>query len=381
MIPPRTLTLVGTGAYTLSDRYGPGVVARSLAQWCSRNGGAAAWRLVVVHRSNAGRERALGEWKTIAAEIEDAPTPVFVPSASGDAAREMAGSHALFVCVPDDAHAEYLEQGISAGVPTWVVKPMTAEGSRSAALAERAERLGVPVWVDYHKRFDVSNRTLRSAVAAGAHGAPTLYSVRYSQPRDLPLEAFAWAAGTNVFRYIGCHYVDQLFYLFPGIEVRRVTADGIPGPVFQRLGGSAWDTVLARLECRWRDGPLTAQLEVGWSNPVSSPTKSLQQVELNFERARLFADQTHRGLEVWSDSAVAVPNPHFFARIHDPISNAETYQGYGYESVCHFLDFTLASTERRRLALANDALPWARCAARVDQVVDRVSRELEPGVG
>ncbi len=376
-----TLVLVGTGAYALSDRYGVGVVARSIAQWCRWNGGCDAWRLAIVHRSEAGRERAVAEWKTIACEIPDAPRPTFVRAGSETAAREIEGAHALFVCVPDDAHPEYLEQGVGAGVPTWVVKPMTADGLRSAALAELADRRGVPLWVDYHKRFDLSNRTLRTAVMSGEHGAPRLYSVRYSQPRDLPLDAFAWTSETNVFSYIGCHYVDQLLFLFPGIEICGLVASGVPGPVFERFGGAAWDTVLARFDCRWRGRPLTAQLEVGWSNPLASPTKSLQGVELAFERARVFADQTHRGLEFWSDETVSVPNPHFFARVHDPLSGGESYQGYGYESVRRFLDLTRSSDEVRRRALANDSLPWARSAARVDEILDDVERALDVWAG
>ncbi len=372
----RTLTLIGTGAYATRDAYGPGVIARSLAQWCAQHGGASRWRLAIVHRSQAGRERAAAEWKTIRTEIEGVPDVALVEVGTPAARQAIETAHALFVCVPDSAHAEYLEHGIAAGVPCWVVKPMTGDGSQSQALAETAERQGVPLWVDYHKRFDVSNRVIRSAALEGLHGAPLLYSVRYSQPRDLPLNGFAWTGETNVFSYIGCHYVDQLLYVLPGIEIRNVHASGVRGPVHERFGGQCFDTVLARLDCEWRGRPVTAQFEVGWSNPLGSPTKSLQVVELGFERARLFLDQTRRGVEIWSDENLSLPNPHFFSRIHDPISNRLDYQGYGYDSVRHFLDFTIAPAAEQGRALANDSLPWAREAARVDVILDLVSDSL-----
>ena len=375
----RTLVLVGTGAYALRDAYGPGVVLRSLAQWCAENGGTDAWQIAVVHRSEAGRSRVEVEWKRIRSEIAGAPELALLLAESDESEFTLESAHALFVCVPDSAHAEYIERGLEAGVPTWVVKPLTGEGETSAALARRADEKNAPLWVDYHKRFDVSNRLLRSALVSGDQGAPLLFSVRYSQPRDLPLQGFAWTAETNVFSYIGCHYVDQLFYLMPGLTVDAVHARGIEGPVFERVGHAAWDTVLARFDCRWRGRPVTAQFEVGWNNPIASPTKSLQVVELACERGRYFMDQTRRGVEIWSDDGLTTPNPYFFARLHDPATGLPRYQGYGYESVREFLDFTLRSPTERSLALANDSLPWAREAARVDAILDRVAHSLDQG--
>jgi len=380
----RTLVLVGTGAYALRDAYGPGVVARSLAQWAAERTGdptggppdAGPFRIAIVHRSEAGRARALAEWKAIRAELPGAPDLELL-DAGGDAAEAaIESAHALFVCVPDSAHADYALRGIAAGVPTWVVKPLTGDGARSAELARRAEANGTPVWVDYHKRFDVSNRLLRSALANGEQGAPVLVNVRYSQPRDLPLDAFAWTRETNVFSYIGCHYVDQLFYWMPGLEIEGVHARGLEGAVHAAVGGTAWDTVLVRLDARWRGRPVTAQLEVGWGNPLGSPTKSLQIVEVACERGRHFLDQTRRGAERWSDEGVTTPNPYFFARVFDPAAGRDRWQGYGFESVRAFLDFTLAPASDRARALANDALPWAREAARTDAVLDRVARAL-----
>ena len=162
----------------------------------------------------------------------------------------------------------------------------------------------------------------------------------------------------------------------PGLEVEAVEAHGVAGPVFERVGGSAFDTVLARFDCRWRGRPLSAQFEVGWNNPLASPTKSLQIVELACERGRFFMDQTRRGVELWSDDAVTTPNPYFFSRLFDPTRGAERYQGYGWESVRRFLDFTLCATAEREALLANAALPWVREAARVDAVLDRVTLRL-----
>jgi predicted dehydrogenase len=368
--------MVGTGAYVTKDPYGPGVLARSVASWCVREGDPEAWEIIVACRSEEGRARIERTWREMNEEIGSVPRLRVIPCEGEPFESAVDRAHALMICVPDAAHAEYLERGIVAGVPTWIVKPMASSGSASRSIATLADDLGVPVWVDYHKRFDVSNRVLRSKVLSGEHGSPRLYSVRYSQPRDLPLEEFEWSGATDVFSYIGCHYVDQLLFVFPGIEVLGASATGVPGRVHARLGGAAWDIVLARIDARWQGQPLTAQFEVGWSNPLGSPTKSLQVVELAFDRGKCFMDQTHRGVEVWSDAPLSVPNPYFFSRIHDPLTGRDAYQGYGYDSVRHFLDFTLASASDQAAALANESLPWARYAARVDEIVDLVRASL-----
>ncbi|CAM9551487.1 unnamed protein product [Discosporangium mesarthrocarpum] len=369
------LVLVGTGAFVTHDAWGPGVLARSLAQWCADQGGPGR-SLTVVHRSSGGRERFEREWKALAAELPVTPTLRFLQADDDALPTRVANAQALFVCVPDESHAAYVELGIAAGTPTWIVKPLTGEGRASGALAEAALAAEVPVWVDYHKRFDVSNRGLRDALDREELGAPRLLSVRYSQPRDLPLDGFDWAGGTDVFTYIGCHYVDQLLYVMPGLEIDRVEARGLPGPVHARHGGLAFDTVLARFDGRWRDRPVSAQFEVGWSNPLGSPTKSLQIVEVACDRGRYFLDQARRGSERWSDDGVSVPNPWFFSRVHDPLSGCARYQGYGYDSVRHFLDFTQASGEDQARMRGNASLPWIEEAARVDVLLDRVRDAL-----
>ncbi|GEM_PF-3836873 len=372
----RDIVLVGTGAFVTRDAHGPGVIARSLAQWCAESADASARRLVVVHRSATGRERFEREWKTIEAENPNAPSLRFLETGDAALADTVAAAQALFVCVPDPTHAEYVELGIAARTPVWIVKPLTGEGRASVALAEAADADDVPVWVDYHKRFDVSNRDLRATLDREALGAPRLVSVRYSQPRNLPLDGFDWAGETDPFTYIGCHYVDQLFYVMPGFEVEGVEAHGVRGPVHARHGGQAFDTVLARLDGRWRDRPVSAQFEVGWSNPLGSPTKSLQIVEVACDQGRIFLDQMRRGSETWHDAGVAVQNPWFFSRVHDPLTGNARYQGYGQESIQHFLDFTEATPDRQVAMRANASLPWAREAARVDEVLDRVRAAL-----
>lgn len=371
----KALTVIGTGAFVTRDQYGPGVVARSLAQWCSDAGGAANWLIRFVFRSTEGRTRIEREWQQIQQEIPNAPAIEMIEADSKTLDESLVQSEAAFIVVPDAAHGSWIERCIDAGLPVWVVKPLTSKGRESSRLVELAESRQASIWVDYHKRFDVSNRLVKADIETGRYGAPRLYNVRYSQPRDLPLDGFAWTPETDVFSYIGCHYVDQLLHLFPDLDVQDVSAKGVAGPVYAEFGGNTWDTVLARLDCSWQGRPLTAQFEVGWSNPLGSPTKSLQIVELAFDQGKLFLDQTHRGIEAWSDDGVAVPNPHFFSRISDPLRSDGTlaYQGYGYESVAHFLNWTQASRDQKKAALKNDALPWARSAAKVDAILDRVA--------
>ncbi len=367
----RRVLIVGSGSYVLEDAFGPQPVLRAVLQWAKANGARAALTLrtaskraaVEAMAARAAAETGAADRLEIVA-LDDAPAIL--------AARPFA----VFVCVPDPAHAEWLDRAADAGVPAFVVKPLT--GDRPSA--ERIVARGGDVWVDYHKRFDPSNLAIREAVLDRRYGDLLHYAVQYTQPRALPLDAFAWAAGTDVFTYIGCHYADQIDFLFPGAALERVSAVGVSGEVHARLSGRGFDLVVAQIGARTPDGrPLLATMQVGWCDPSGSPAKSHQRVEATFARGRIIADQKARGLQSWSDGGTAEANPYFFAARRDPVTGARAFSGYGVESVARFLDFCTLPDAARAAWRVSPTLPFAARALFAERVCDAVRRSLDAG--
>jgi predicted dehydrogenase len=376
MKPARSakVLIIGSGSYVIADPYGPGVVLRSIMGWGAERDHDLS--VDVTFRSAAKRgvvESAVADIRReVGTNLQVSTLPI------GGAAETIrrGEASAVFVCVPDSAHAEYVSLAAASGVPVWVVKPLSGNLESARELVRIARGNNAPIWVDYHKRFDPSNRLLRSVIAGQDYGRPLIYDVQYSQPRNLPLDTFGWAADVDVLTYIGCHYFDQLEFLFPGFEARRVMALPINGEIFRKIGARAHDVVLATVDGEWQGQSLRATFQVGWNNPLGAPSKSFQKVEMTFERGRIEADQMRRGFEAWSDKGVAEVNPYFFQRIHDPMLGADRYAGYGADSVHAFLDYCLSAETDRSTLRKSPTAPWLENTMLVERLLAAAQESL-----
>ena len=374
----RQALVLGAGSYVLGDSWGSGVVLPTLLDE-QRKGALDDLHLVVRSPRDARFQARLDELgRTLGLERPTAEgvTECVLPlDETVEGLDELPLDEAVaFVSVPDAHHARLVGALLERGVPTWVVKPLCGTARESAPLVARAAELDVPLWVDYHKRFDVSNRKLRGLVQEGTFGGLDFLGVQYSQPWNLPLEALAtWSREVDVFQYIGCHYVDLVFYLCPTAQPLRVSATGV-GRGLAARGGPRYDRIHAQLDFDVDGAELRADFLVGWNDPVGAPAKSHQRLEAGFARGRVIADQKERGFEVWSDERFDHVNPYFFQVLPDPVTARPSVEGYGPESLRSFLRL-----HDDREARASDSLPWARQALRTDHVLDLVRISVENG--
>ena len=369
--------VIGAGSYVIGDSYGPGVILPTLIDSARRG---ELERIVLVTRTarDAAFWERVDELKALldAGDIQVDEHVASSPAALTDLPLDP--SSRGFVAVPDAHHAEHIELFLSAGVPTWSVKPMTGSGAESRRLHRRALDEGVPLWIDYHKRFDDSNRKLKSLVSTGEIGRLLMLSVQYSQPWRLPLhELSAWASDVDVFQYIGCHYVDLVFYLYSDAVPTRVSATGLPGRLSEE-GGPAFDVVHAVIDFAVGGETLRTDFQVGWNDPTGSSAKSHQRLDLTFARGRVIVDQKERGFQVWRDSGFEHINPHFFQILPDGSAGRNSVAGYGPESIRRFLtecDDLDRGAPSAPMSERTD-LPWSAQAWRTDEVVDGVRASL-----
>ena len=371
----RTAVVIGAGCYVLGDSFGDGVVLPTLLD-CIREGTIDRIVLAVRTPRDAAFHRRLADLSVrlgVTARIEE-----FLIDGPADLDGLRLEDAMAFLCTPDTSHFEYAAHLLQRRVPTWVVKPLTGTGAESEQLDALSEANATPLFVDYHKRFDPSFAKLKGLVDRGSLGRPLLVSVQYTQPARLPLQDLAaWSTDLDVFQYIGCHFVDLLFYLLPQARPCRVSATGIPGRLASE-GGPRFDLVHTALDLsipapRSRSSALLrADFAVGWNDPEGTPAKSHQRVELVFERGRVLVDQKERGFEVWTDAGFEEVNPHFLQILPDPSSGAMCVRGYGPESIRRFL----AVREDPHL-MDRNALPWSRSAKRTDAILDGVRRSLQ----
>jgi predicted dehydrogenase len=284
------------------------------------------------------------------------------------------------VCVPDDLHFAVTEALLSAGVHCLVVKPFTPTLAEAKALVDLQSNRGLVGMVEFHKRHDEQNLLARKLLREGALGRPRYMVVAYSQRIGIPLETFrAWSARTNIFQYLGVHYVDLIQFL-TGQAPRRVSAVGTRG-VLSAQGIDTWDSVHATIAWRGADGgeDFIAQLAIGWIDPDSTPALSDQHFFLVGERGRIDLDQTDRGVRVVTPAAgVETPNPHFSIVLGE--DDELSFRGYGYRSIERFLCDVLDVQAGRVDAAALDAIrPSFRQALVSTAVVEAVNASLADG--
>jgi len=292
------------------------------------------------------------------------------------------------VSVPDHLHFEIAAPLVSAGVHVQVVKPLTASVAEARTLIELAAARRVHGVVEFHKRLDPQNLTVKRLIASGSLGELAYATVDFSQRIDIPTRLFrGWAHRTNVFQYLGVHYVDLLHYL-TGLHPTAVMAKGRHG-ILQDLGVDAFDSIHALL--LWTDPRDTrgrefvSQFTVNWIDPERSSAMSDQRYRLVGARGRLEVDQKHRGLElVTTEQGVVHVNPHF-SQFLPTDAGVSRFAGYGAESVIQFLDDVRGLREGRhtveQLAPHRPTFSDALVSTKVIEAANRSMEERGSWVG
>jgi len=240
------------------------------------------------------------------------------------------------VAVPDHLHHAIARELIEAGIHTLLVKPFVTrvqDGQQLVDLAASREIVGM---VEFHKRWDRSNLVMRDALAAGRVGQPLYFHIEYSQRKTIPEDVFAaWVRDTDIFQYLGVHYVDMVFFL-TGALPRRVmataqhaylAAQGIDTP-------DAIETVI-----EWERGGrrFVSTHLTHWVDPNATTAMSDQKIEVVGTGGRIECDQKHRGIQIVTDArGVEDLNP-YFSSLFGPPGGDCRFDGYGYQSVLSFL--------------------------------------------
>lgn len=368
------ILIIGSGSYVLGDQYGPGVVLRSVLQWlkleCPKKHDCS--KILITYENSATVEAKQENIRELCANFLPKETPVEVELLPTEAIEQLMSQNlieACFVCTPDQQHALYVVKCAKRDIPVWVVKPLTGNLQAAGKLGSLNPKSQSKIWVDYHKRFDASNMHLKILKENGKFGKLLTYNVDYHQPRDLPLSTFSWSKDVDVFTYIGCHYVDQIFYLFPEAELLNIAASGIKGRVYDESG--QLDGVLVQAEFKTENGVLLSQMNVGWFNPLGSPAKSLQTVKAQFENGLVELDQTRRGISVWDDNGVALINPYFFGESLS-LDGDIIYSGYGYDSVRYFLNLVYSREDWP----VSEIIPTLQNALKTEHILDAVKAAI-----
>lgn len=295
-----------------------------------------------------------------------------------DQALELSDYDCAIISVPDHLHHTLGLRVLEAGLHCLMVKPLTPTVQEAEALIAAQERAGVYAVVEFHKRFDEANLLVKRLLAEQALGRLSYATVEYSQRLEVPLSTFAgWSSQTNIFQYLGVHYVDLLAFL-TGFLPRRVLALGTRG-ILSTRGIDSYDSVHAivqwQRETEAADDPFVSQLATSWIDAAGSAAASEQRYTLVGERGRICCDQTRRGLQLTRDDGIAEINPYFSQYLATP--GGQRFAGYGPASVMQFIEDVVALQSGQVDVAELDATrPTFRATRPATSVVDAANRSL-----
>lgn len=241
----------------------------------------------------------------------------------------------VIVATPDYLHYDVTKTALNEGKHVLVVKPFTLTVKEANSLIKLAKTKHLFGVVDFHKRYDFTNLKIQEIMKKKKIGDVQYIHVEYSQKKAIPEIVFkSWAEKTNIFQYLGVHYVDIIHFV-TNAKPTRVLAVGHKKYLIKN-GVKTYDSITAIIEWKNKDQKFTSTILCNWIDPNSSSATSYQQIKLIGSNGRIESDQKNRGLQVITDQeGIEDINPYFNQTYL--MKNHSCFKGYGIDSIIQFL--------------------------------------------
>jgi D-galacturonate reductase len=302
----------------------------------------------------------------------------------------LAKGSAVTIFTPDSTHFDIAKYAIERGHHVLVTKPATKLLTHHLELLALAQRHGVFVYVEHHKRFD-------PAYADAKFKAKNLGDFNYfysymSQPKS-QLETFkAWAGReSDISYYLNSHHVDVCEWMvrdagWRPTTVRASASVGISEEVGCVKGTEDTITLLVDWTRTEDDKRATGIYTASWTAPMNAGVHSQQHFHYIASKGEINVNQAKRGYDVvdehdCSGSAMKWYNPFYMRYAPDEEGNFNGQSGYGYVSFEKFIDGVTAVNEGRVSLeqLDKRGLPTLRNTVLTTAILEAGRRSLDEG--
>jgi len=113
---------------------------------------------------------------------------------------------AVFIASSTDTHARHLRAAADAGIAIMCEKPIAPDIAAARAVVDHVRAAGVPVMLDFNRRYDQDHAALRRVVTEGGVGAVELVQMSSRGPTMPPLDYLRVSGGQ--FRDQTVHFFD-----------------------------------------------------------------------------------------------------------------------------------------------------------------------------
>jgi predicted dehydrogenase len=247
----------------------------------------------------------------------------------------------VIVAVPDHLHYATIKEALANDLHVCSVKPLVLKYEQGEEVSKIAFDKGLLVGVEYHKRFDHRSLMARKNYRGGNLGEFRIGQAHLHEKwyyRDSNFQNWCTCENSDMFTYIGCHYVDLVAFI-TGLKPVSVSVYGIRDKYPNGKDGFLWTD--ARV--LWEGGAcLSVANAIGYPN-VGAGGNSQGMVmwcQGAKDACLVFHSDQFRGVKCSytqpggdpGDTAYAEPNPDYF-QLLDQGGGGLTPVGYGHRSV------------------------------------------------
>jgi predicted dehydrogenase len=252
----------------------------------------------------------------------------------------MAPGNMVVVAMPDHLHFQVVKYALNCNQNVLCVKPLVLKHTQAVEIEKLAFEKGRFVGIEYHKRFDRRSLVARRGYGLGHFGAFVMGEAKLIEPYYYRFSNFQnWftCAQTDPFTYIGCHYVD-LVYFITGLKPVEVSVYGVKGKFPNGNEAFLW----SQGRVTWENGALLSVVNgLGYPDAAAGSNDQglIMYCEGKNQTGLIFHDDHNRGVAYSylegigpGGSQYNYVSPDFYRLVpwegagYKPI-------GYGYESV------------------------------------------------
>jgi predicted dehydrogenase len=260
------------------------------------------------------------------------------PSLYEEVVRRMPKRNIVFVAAPDQMHYPVILKALAADQHVVTVKPLVLKYREAVEIEDLARRKGLFVGVEYHKRFDDRALIARLQYRKGDLGEFKLGQAALNEPwyyRDSNFQNWCTCENSDMFTYVGCHYVDQVHFI-TGLLPVEVSVHGIKEAYPNGNLGFLWCD--ARVV--WENGAALSVMD-GMCYPNAAPGGNWQGLRLfckgSTDGCLVMHDDQYRGVKHCYDTpsdgkTYHEVSPDYFKLVYRGGKGLEPV-GYGYRSI------------------------------------------------
>ena len=246
----------------------------------------------------------------------------------------------VVVAMPDQLHYPVVMEALNNNQHVLCVKPLVLKYHQASEIEKIAYEKGLFVGVEYHKRFDRRSLMARRSFELGHFGDFVMGEAKLIEPyyyRSSNFQNWFTCDNTDPFVYIGCHYVD-LVYFITGLRPVEVSVSGVKGKFPNGNEAFMW----AHGRVRFENNALLSVID-GLGYPDQAAGSNEQNLQMFFEgdgkTGMIKHNDQFRGVEHSYLDGIGCGGSHFnyvspdFYKLVPWEGQGYKPIGYGYESV------------------------------------------------